>query len=79
VTPDAVHRSKGLFGESEHRVLIADIESVSVRESPLDRLFDIGTVMLQTKDGTHERLVGLKGPDVIRRKIEALLTPVRRA
>jgi membrane protein YdbS with pleckstrin-like domain len=79
VTPDAVHRSKGLFGESEHRVLIADIESVSVRESPLDRLFDIGTVMLQTKDGTRERLVGLKDPDVIRRKIEALLTPVRRA
>jgi hypothetical protein len=45
----------------------------------LDRFFGIGTVMLQTKDGTHERLVGLKDPEVIRRKIEALLTPVRRA
>ncbi len=79
VTPDAVHRTKGLFGESEHRVLIADIESVSVRQSPLDRFFGIGTVMLQTKDGTHERLAGLKDPDVIRRKIEALLGPARRA
>jgi membrane protein YdbS with pleckstrin-like domain len=79
VTPDAVHRTKGVFGESEESVPIADIESVSVRASPLDRFFGIGTVMLQTKDGTRERLVGLKDPDVIRRKIEALLTPVRRA
>jgi membrane protein YdbS with pleckstrin-like domain len=79
VTPDAVHRTIGVFGESEESVPIADIESVSVRASPLDRFFGIGTVMLQTKDGTRERLVGLKDPDVIRRKIEGLLTPVRRA
>lgn len=79
VTPDAVHRTKGLFGESEESVPIADIESVSVRQSPLDRFFGIGTVMLQRKGGTIERLAGLTDPDVIRRKIEALLTPARRA
>ena len=77
VTPDAVHRTTGLFGESEESIPTEDIESVSVRESPLNRFFGIGTVMLQTKDGTRERLVGLKDPDVIRRKIEALLTPAR--
>ena len=79
VTPDAVHRTTGLFGESEDRVPMAEIESVSVRQSPLDRFLGIGAVMLQRKGGTIERLAGLTDPEVIRRKIEALLTPARRA
>ena len=72
ITQDAVYKTKGLFGESEHRVPIADIESVSVRQSPLDRFFGIGTIILSPKEGTLDRLAGLKDPDVIRRKIEAL-------
>ena len=75
VTQDAVYKTKGFFGESEDRLPIADIESVSVRQSPLDRFLGIGTIMLQLKEGKHERLVGLKVPDVIRRKIEVLLAP----
>jgi membrane protein YdbS with pleckstrin-like domain len=79
VTQDAVYRTKGLFGESEDRRPIAEIESVSVRQSPLDRFLGIGTIVLQLKEGKHERLVGLRNPDVVRRKIEALLTPAPRA
>jgi hypothetical protein len=68
-----VYKTKGLAGKSESRVLIADIESVSIRQSALDRFLGIGTVMLHLKDGARERLAGLKNPDVIQRKLEALL------
>jgi hypothetical protein len=36
-------------------------------------------IMLQLKEGKHERLSGLRDPDVVRRKVEALLTPAPRA
>lgn len=79
ISQDAVHRTTGLFGESEDRVPIAEIESVSVRQSPLDRFLGIGTVILHREDKKLERLAGLNDPEVIRRKIEALLRPARRA
>jgi membrane protein YdbS with pleckstrin-like domain len=79
VTADAVYKTTGLFGESESSIPIAGIESVSVRQSPLDRFFGIGTIVLHLSEGKLERLAGLKDPDVVRRKIEALLTPARRA
>jgi len=79
VTRDAVHRTTGIFGESEESVPITDIESVGVRQSPLDRLLGIGTVILHLEGKRHERLAGLNDPDVIRRKIEALLRPARKA
>jgi membrane protein YdbS with pleckstrin-like domain len=73
MTHDAVYKTKGLAGKSESRVPIADIASVSIRQSALDRFLGIGTVMLHLKDGARERLVGLKNPGVIQRKLEALL------
>jgi membrane protein YdbS with pleckstrin-like domain len=79
VTADAVYKTTGLLGESESSIPISGIESVSVRQSSLDRFFGIGTIVLHLNEGTLERLAGLKDPDVVRRKIEALLTPARRA
>jgi membrane protein YdbS with pleckstrin-like domain len=73
VTRQAVFRSEGFFGESERSFPLSAIASVREQQGPLDRLMGCGEVTLQLKDGTRERLAGVKAPDVVRRKIAALL------
>jgi len=73
VTRQAVFRSKGIFGKTERSFLISAIASVIERQSPLDRLLECGDVVLHLKDGTNERLAGVKNPEVVCRKIAALL------
>jgi membrane protein YdbS with pleckstrin-like domain len=77
VTADAIYRTIGLWGQREDRLPISDVESVSVRQSGLDRLLGIGTVALHREDGTYVRLAGLRDPEVICRKIEPLLGPAK--
>lgn len=77
MTHDAVYKTKGLAGESESRIPISDITSVSIRQSALDRFLGVGAILLHLKDGAHERLADIQDPEVIQRKIEALLTSVK--
>jgi membrane protein YdbS with pleckstrin-like domain len=77
VTPDAIYRTVGLLGQREDRLPMSEVESVSVRQSGLDRLLGIGTVALHRADGTYARLAGLRDPEVIQRKIEPLLRSPR--
>lgn len=73
LTQDAVYKTKGLRGTSEQRLPLTEIQSVSVRQSALDRYLDIGAVVLHLKDGTSDRWAGVKHPGVIQGKIQALL------
>lgn len=73
LTDEALYKTIGLRGTSESRVPLTDIDSVSVRQSALDRYLDIGAVVLHLKDGTSDRWAGVKHPDVIQGKIQALL------
>lgn len=73
ITHDAVYKTKGLRGTSEHRLPLTEIQSVSVRQSALDRYLDIGAVVLHLKDGTSDRWAGVKCPEVVQGKIQALL------
>jgi membrane protein YdbS with pleckstrin-like domain len=73
VTRRAVSRSEGFFGEGERSFPISAIASVRELQGPLDRLLGCGDVMLYLKDGTRERLSGVKDPEVVCRKIAALL------
>jgi len=75
VTQDAVYRTVGVLGRREDRLPWSEVQSVDVRQSGLDRLLGIGTVMLHRVDGISVRLIGLRDPDVIRRKLEPLLRP----
>ncbi len=77
-TADAIYRTIGLWGQREDRLPISEVESVSVRQSGLDRLLGIGTVALHREDGSYVRLAGLRDPEVIRRKLEALLGAAQR-
>ncbi len=73
LTQEAIYRSSGIFGRTDDRLPLSEVESVSVGLTRLDQLLGIGTVLLHREDGTSERLAGLRDPDVIQRKIEALL------
>lgn len=77
VTQDAIYRTVGVLGQREDRLPMSEVESVSVRQSGLDRLLGIGTVALHREDGTYVRLAGLRDPEVIRRKLEPLLRPAK--
>jgi membrane protein YdbS with pleckstrin-like domain len=73
VTWESVNRSKGIWGQSERVLPVKEIESVHIRQGPIDRLFGIGTVVMETKNGRSERLGGIREPQVVRRKIAALI------
>ena len=74
VTRAAVHRAAGILGQTEKIVPLKKIASASVEQGPLDSLFGIGTILLHLKEGERsEPLRGIRDPDVVCRKIEALL------
>jgi len=73
VTRQAVSRSEGFFGKAERSFPLSSIASVQEQQGPLDRWLGCGEVMLHLKDGTRERLAGVKDPEVVCRKIAALL------
>ena len=73
VTRQAVFRSRGIFGKTERSFPISTIASVIERQSRFDRFLGCGDVMLHLKDGTYERLAGVKDPEIVCRKIAAML------
>jgi len=78
VTHEAVYRTVGVLGRREDRLPLSEVESVSVRQSGLDQLLGIGTVLLHREDGVSVRLPGLCDPEVLHRKLEPLLTTTKR-
>jgi membrane protein YdbS with pleckstrin-like domain len=74
VTRAAVHRAVGILGRSEKIIPLTKIDTATVEQGPLDRLFGIGTILLRLKGGEQsERIRGIRDPEVVCRKIEALL------
>jgi len=74
VTRAAVHRATGLLGRSEKIIPLKEITAVGIEQGPLDRLFGIGTILIHLKEGERaDRLSGIRDPEVVCRKIEALL------
>lgn len=74
VTRAAVHQATGLLGRGEKIIPLENITATSVEQGPLDRLFGIGTLLLHLKEGERaDRLSGIRDPEVVSRKIEALL------
>ena len=73
VTRQEVQKSKGIFGKNELVISLNKIDEVEIRQGPMDRLFGIGTMLLFLKEGKLEQLVGIKNPEILERKIKALL------
>jgi uncharacterized membrane protein YdbT with pleckstrin-like domain len=73
VTRQAVSRSAGILGTTERSFPLSSIASVREQWGFFDRILGCGDVMIELKDGTQERLVGVKEPEIVCRKIAALL------
>jgi len=74
VTRAAVHRAAGILGRSERIIPLTKIAAATVEQGPLDRLFGIGMIVLRLKGGGQtETMRGIRDPEVVCRKIEALL------
>ena len=73
MTRYAVYRSKGFSGKSYQSFPISAISSVSKQQGPLERLFGIGNIVLHLKDGQKERISGIYDPDILGRKIRAMI------
>lgn len=73
LTRQSVFRSEGFLGENERSFPLSAIASVREQQGPLERWLGCGDVMLHLKNGTRERLSGVKDPEVVSRKIAALL------
>ena len=73
ITRQAIFRTHGFLGKQEQSFPLSSISSITKQQGPLERLFNSGNVVLKLKDGRKERLSGIKDPDVIGRKIKALI------
>ncbi len=73
VTRREVYKSKGVLGSTNHILPLSEIVEIDIQQGPLDRVFGIGTLFLKNKAGKVERLNGIKDPEVLDRKIKALL------
>jgi membrane protein YdbS with pleckstrin-like domain len=74
ITRAAVHRAAGFLGRGEKIIPLKKIAAATVEQGPLDRLFGIGNVVLRFKEGErNETMRGVRDPEVVCTKIEALL------
>ncbi len=73
ITREAVYRSRGFLGKQAQSFSLSSISSVTRQQGPLERFFDCGNVVMNLRDGKSARLSGIKNPDVVCRKIKALL------
>ena len=73
ITSSKVAVKNGYTGRVTDWIALDKIRDLSVRQGPIASLFGIGTVVIQGEDG--ERLIrfrGVKDPEVILKRIEAL-------
>lgn len=71
VTPDAVHRKSGLIGTKETDVPLTRIQSLDLEQGPVQRLFGVHAVHVQTGGG------GVKGEIVLEAAGEADVRDLR--
>jgi membrane protein YdbS with pleckstrin-like domain len=68
---------RGILTKTDDRILLVDIDDITVRQGLIDRMLDIGTVVLNTTDNTSPILTmrGIENP----RQVGDLIDEARRA
>lgn len=68
---------RGILSRTDDRILLVDIDDITVRQGLVDRMLDIGTVVLNTSDDTSPVLTmrGIESP----RQVGDLIDDARRA
>lgn len=68
VTDQRITLRRGILGKYTNDVLIADVRNVQIGQSPLQRLFGVGSVGISTagQGGMEIEVAGLPSPDRVR-------------
>ena len=55
---------RGILSRTDDRILLVDIDDITVQQSLINRMFQLGTIMLNTKDETSPVLImpGIENP-----------------
>ena len=72
LTSDRVVIRNGLTGRDIDAVAFADITDASVHQGPIARLSGIGTVYVRAADGRLLRFRGVRDPDAVKTRLDAL-------
>lgn len=73
ITPSKVAIRSGYSGRETEAIAHRDIQSVAVKQGPIAGLFGIGTVLIYAADGERWiRFRGIKDPEVVQKRIDAL-------
>lgn len=73
ITSERVALRNGYTGRETEAISHRDIQSVTVKQGPIASVTGIGTVLIHATDGERWiRFRGIKDPEVVRRRIEAL-------
>jgi uncharacterized membrane protein YdbT with pleckstrin-like domain len=80
---------KGILNRTDERVLLVDIDDITVRQGMIERMFDLGTILLRTSDETAKEQApdpNVRGKGLIRmegiespRQVGDLIDESRRA
>ncbi len=73
ITPNKVAIRNGYTGKETESIAHRDIQSMAVHQGPIAGFFGIGTLLVYAVDGERwMRLRGIKDPEVVQQRIEAL-------
>lgn len=72
ITTDRVLVRNGYTGHEIEAVPLDRIEAVVLRQGPIAQWMGIGTLVIRTTGGGQVRLRGIKDPEVIRTRLQAL-------
>jgi membrane protein YdbS with pleckstrin-like domain len=71
---------RGFIGRKIDEVELIRVDDVSVNQNVIQRIFDVGTVMIISTDATHPRLgvIGVRSPVALKEKVRSLMKESRK-
>jgi membrane protein YdbS with pleckstrin-like domain len=77
LTSQRLLRTSGILSRTDDRILVVEIDDVTVQQGLFERMFNVGTIVLDTRDDTTPvmRMGGIKNP----RQVADFIDEARRA
>lgn len=80
LTTQRLFIERGFIGRKIDEVELIRVDDVSVSQNVVQRVFDVGTVMILSTDATHPKLglIGIQSPVSLKEKVRALMKESRK-
>lgn len=69
LTDKRIIAKKGILKQHSVEILLSKVESISITQPLLGRVFDYGTIVVKGSGGTHELFSSIGNPNELRRKV----------